>query len=916
MSSICLNMIVKNESHIIEKTLNNLCNYFNFSYWVICDTGSTDDTVNIINNFFKEKNIKGELIKNVWVDFGYNRTIALQKAYNKTDYLLIFDADDFINGKLFIPKRLSFNVYNLKFGKDFCYKRPLLVNNRLKWEFKGVLHEFLSSYNNNFSSQTTIEGDYYIESGRTGNRSLDKDKYLKDAKILEKAYENEKDIDMKNRYSFYCAQSYKDCKLYEDSIKWYKKVLESNNWSQEKYYACLMIGDQYQNLGNEREFVKYYSKASSYDIDRIENIVRLVEYYYDQGNHLFVNMLYEKFKNYNKKPSSDKLFLDINSYENNLEYFNSISAFYVKDLNSGYESCKSIINTFINNEKNSMYLQTTINNILFYSNILENDKIDEIKILFNNINKKILEKDVIFDSNNLEKVWNMLYNRLEFYKYNKKIVSSIKSNLKTKKDINIMLTMTTCKRFNLFERTINSILNTWLDIEMIDYWFIVDDNSSCLDRSNMCNLYPFIDLECNNLNEKGHKNSMNIIYSKLKELKPKYWIHLEDDFEFYEVYDYISKGIECLDLLKTENVKQVLFNRNYGETVKDYIIKGHIENSKDFCVHDHIPNESFPYSNCKYWPHYSFRPSIIDTEAILSLGNYDTEEKFFELSYAKKWNSKGYKSAFFNKLTCLHTGRLTSQRGNKNIKNAYDLNDEIQFDDNTKFIKIINLERRKDRKERCKDILKKLNIFNYEFINAIDSREINTKTENIHFFKGNDFNNRKGFIACALSHYNLWLRLLKDDLNDFYLIMEDDFTLCKDFKRDINKIVKEMNNKPVLFLGYHMYEKNRNDYKNIYDSKFNQTYTKTGHVSIEKLDRNLFIGSTCCYSINKKGAEMMIQYIDKNGIKHGIDYLFKIALEIDCYETRPHLSFSEWNENNKKIDTDIQTDYTNLELLD
>ena len=34
----------KNESHIITKTLNNLCSYINFSYWVICDTGSIDNT--------------------------------------------------------------------------------------------------------------------------------------------------------------------------------------------------------------------------------------------------------------------------------------------------------------------------------------------------------------------------------------------------------------------------------------------------------------------------------------------------------------------------------------------------------------------------------------------------------------------------------------------------------------------------------------------------------------------------------------------------------------------------------------------------------------------------------------------------------------------------------------------------------
>lgn len=50
----------------------------------------------------------------------------------------------------------------------------------------------------------------------------------------------------------------------------------------------------------------------------------------------------------------------------------------------------------------------------------------------------------------------------------------------------------------------------------------------------------------------------------------------------------------------------------------------------------------------------------------------------------------------------------------------------------------------------------------------------------------------------------------------------------------------------------------------------------------------------------------MIDYIEKNGIKHGIDYLFKIIPELECYESKPQLCFSEWNENGKKIDSDIQ----------
>jgi glycosyltransferase involved in cell wall biosynthesis len=53
--SICLNMIVKNESHILKETLEMLFSKINFSYWVICDTGSTDNTCDIIKDFLKPK---------------------------------------------------------------------------------------------------------------------------------------------------------------------------------------------------------------------------------------------------------------------------------------------------------------------------------------------------------------------------------------------------------------------------------------------------------------------------------------------------------------------------------------------------------------------------------------------------------------------------------------------------------------------------------------------------------------------------------------------------------------------------------------------------------------------------------------------------------------------------------------------
>jgi hypothetical protein len=289
MPTVCLNMIVKDESHIIEKTLENLCSKIKFSYWVICDTGSTDNTAEIITAFFKKQNIPGELHSHKWVDFAFNRTIALNQAYNKTDLLLVFDADDALCGKINIPKQVLHDEYHLKFGsaEGTNYTRVLLINNRKIFKYLSVLHEFISCTEPNATS-TVIDGDYYVISGRSGNRNKDPEKYLKDARILEAAYAVALKADdaLYLRYAFYCANSYKDYGKFDDAIKWYKITLShENQWVQEKYISCLYIYNCYNSLNQPEQGFFYLVKALNYDKERVECIYPLLVHYCCENAH-------------------------------------------------------------------------------------------------------------------------------------------------------------------------------------------------------------------------------------------------------------------------------------------------------------------------------------------------------------------------------------------------------------------------------------------------------------------------------------------------------------------------------------------------------------------------------------------------------------------------------------------------------
>ena len=207
-----------------------------------------------------------------------------------------------------------------------------------------------------------MDGDYYIESGKTGSRSQDPEKYINDAKILEKAYNDnvEKDYGLACRYAFYCAQSFKDSgpEYKNYAIDWYDKVLNLNSWSQEKYYSCIMLGDLHSDNFKK---LKYYLKAIEYDYQRIEGIVKACELAMNNGMHTLVCSLYDTYKDY-KLPKGSKLFMFSNLYNDHLEYYYTISSFYLNKTELGYNVSKNIIGF---NKIQENLLEQLYKNILF-----------------------------------------------------------------------------------------------------------------------------------------------------------------------------------------------------------------------------------------------------------------------------------------------------------------------------------------------------------------------------------------------------------------------------------------------------------------------------------------------------------------------------------------------------------------------
>jgi glycosyltransferase involved in cell wall biosynthesis len=293
--TICLNMIVKNEGHVIRRCLESVKRLID--YWVIVDTGSSDGTREIVRESLKD--IPGELHERPWVNFGHNRNEALALARGREDYLLFIDADDRCTfTEDFKTSCLDKDIYYIKQElkhqavAEFDYANNyvvFLVKNHEDFYWEGVLHEAL--YWNSKKSHGILTGAV-IEYFHDGSRSKDPMIYDRDIEMLEEAIQK----DPKNsRNVFYLAQTYWGAKDYQKAVGFYEKRTTMGGREDEIFYSLLALGLRKLDLGVPTdEVVKALCKAYQYRPIRAEPLFALIELCIKEGDD-FLGYLIAEF---------------------------------------------------------------------------------------------------------------------------------------------------------------------------------------------------------------------------------------------------------------------------------------------------------------------------------------------------------------------------------------------------------------------------------------------------------------------------------------------------------------------------------------------------------------------------------------------------------------------------------------------
>ena len=211
-TGICLNMIVKDESPVMERVLRSVKEAID--YYVIVDTGSRDGTPELIQRLMQAFGIPGEVHFRDWVNFGHNRQQALELALaaGRGDWLLFIDADEELvwRDPAWVQQLRPGVTYQLEKRHDVIrYALTNLIWVRdVGWRWHGVVHEYVAPDREHPRRVLTEASILYRVGEGARSRGLSQEqKFLGDAALLEEALrQNPGDV----RSQFYLAQSYRD----------------------------------------------------------------------------------------------------------------------------------------------------------------------------------------------------------------------------------------------------------------------------------------------------------------------------------------------------------------------------------------------------------------------------------------------------------------------------------------------------------------------------------------------------------------------------------------------------------------------------------------------------------------------------------------------------------------------------------
>lgn len=373
-------MMVKNEAErISQTTLPSILEYC--GTLIIFDTGSTDNTVDILRSFCEKHYINFHLKQGEFVDFSTSRNIMLDFAdevLKNEHYLLLLDAHDELQE--------GDNLYNFisnykgtcsgfyltqrwKTSNDITsYFNVRLIKSHMGWRYRHCVHEYITNPALENKTKTDQEmlikvQNIFLYQDRTQDDDKSMKRFARDKEMLYSAFLKDKH---ESRTIFYLAQTCGCLGHMEEAYQYYLLRIKEAGFFEEIFHAFCRLGDCAVALGHDwEESFMWYMKAFQHS-QRAEPLIKIAQYYKEhnlQGEntaewqtcfifaHAACSLIY---------PVTQILFVNRKNYIYDRWHLLGISAYYVGKYKEGKEACLKAIeaeNLDIDKQNLSFYLQ-------------------------------------------------------------------------------------------------------------------------------------------------------------------------------------------------------------------------------------------------------------------------------------------------------------------------------------------------------------------------------------------------------------------------------------------------------------------------------------------------------------------------------------------------------------------------------
>jgi len=333
MITITFIAIVRNESKIIERCLQSILPIID--HIVISDTGSTDNTIELIEKFMLVHKIQGKVYKNEWKNFGINRSLSVTNAQEwlretginmETNFLLTIDADmilkitpEFTKDSLKDATQWHVSQKN----PEISYYNTRFMRSDLPFKCVGVTHEFWGCDKHHVTKK--INTIYIEDIGDGGSKA---DKYSRDISLLTQGLIDEPNNE---RYLFYLAQSYECFGNHEKAIEFFEKRIKAGGYIEEVFIAHNRVGNLYYSLNQQEK--AFCSWLNGYEClpRRSETLFRIINKLRWSGKN-YSAMMYLKTALKIPYPTDLLLFIEYGIYDYKLIEELSILGYYTNNF--------------------------------------------------------------------------------------------------------------------------------------------------------------------------------------------------------------------------------------------------------------------------------------------------------------------------------------------------------------------------------------------------------------------------------------------------------------------------------------------------------------------------------------------------------------------------------------------------------